>query len=78
MKRVDKFLKNEGNRMIFLYGGYDPWSATAFVPAEGKTDVLKIVKPRGAHTTRIRNLPVDQRKMVLDTLEKWLEVKVIR
>ncbi len=76
MKRVDKFLKNEGNNMIFLYGEYDPWSATAFVPVEGKTNALKIVKPAGAHTTRIRNLPGDERKQVFDTLGKWLKIKV--
>lgn len=78
MKKVDKYLKNKGNNMIFIYGEYDPWSATAFVPTEGKTNALKIVKKGGAHGTRINNLPNYQRTMVLDSLEKWLEIKINR
>jgi len=78
MKRVDRYLKNHDDNMIFIYGEYDPWSSTAFDPEEGKTNALKIVKPGGSHTTRIRNLPDVQREQVLDSLEKWLDVKVIR
>ena len=78
MKRVDKYLKNNGNNMIFIYGEYDPWSATAFVPIQGKTNALKIVKKGGAHSTRINNLPDYQRTQVLDSLEKWLEININR
>jgi len=78
MKKVDKYLKNKGNNMIFIYGEYDPWSATAFVPIEGKTNALKIVKKGGAHGTRIHNLPENQRTQVLDSLEKWMGVPVNR
>jgi len=78
MKRVDKFLKKDGNNMIFIYGEYDPWSAPAFVPVPGQTNALKIVKPGGSHTTRIRNLPDEQRQLVLDTLENWLHLEIER
>jgi len=78
MKKVDKYLKKKGNNMIFLYGEYDPWSSTAFVPIEGKTNALKIVKKGGSHSTRINNLPDDQRTQVLDSLDKWLDIKVNR
>jgi len=78
MKRVDKFLKKNGNNMIYIYGEYDPWSAPAFVPVPGKTNALKVIKPGGSHITRIRNLPDDQKQMVLDQLENWLEIEVLR
>jgi hypothetical protein len=78
MKKVDKFLKNKGNNMIYLYGEYDPWSSTAFEPADGKTNVLKVVKAGGSHTTRILNLPSDQQTQVLDSLEKWLGQNINR
>ncbi|OYT12777.1 MAG: hypothetical protein B6I19_08555, partial [Bacteroidetes bacterium 4572_114] len=29
MKRVDKFLKKNGDNMIYIYGEFDPWSAPA-------------------------------------------------
>ena len=76
MKKVDKFLKNKGNNMIYLYGEYDPWSSTAFEPKEGNTNALKVVKAGGSHTTRILNLPDNQRTQVSDSLEKWLNVKI--
>jgi hypothetical protein len=78
MKRVDKFLKSDGNNMIYIYGENDPWSAPAFVPVPGQTNALKIVKPKGSHTTRIRNLPDDQKQLVLDTLENWLHLEIDR
>ena len=77
MKRVDKFLKKNGDNMIYIYGEFDPWSAPAFVPIPGKTNALKVVKPGGSHITRINNLPDDQKKVVLDTLGKWLGVEVV-
>jgi hypothetical protein len=76
MKKVDKFLKCKGNNMIYLYGEYDPWSSTAFEPENGKTNALKVVKACGSHTTRILNLPDNQRIQVLDSLGKWLNVKI--
>ena len=76
MKKVDKFLKNKGNNMIYLYGEYDPWSSTAFEPAGGKTNAIKVVKAGGSHTTRILNLPENQRTQVLDLLRKWLDQKI--
>jgi len=78
MKKVDRYLKKHGDNMIFIYGEYDPWSSTAFVPVEGKTNTMIIVKPGGSHTTRINNLPGDQKTQVLDSLEKWLGVKIER
>jgi len=75
MRRVNRFLKNHGNNMIYLYGEYDPWSSTAFVPEDGKTNALKIIKPGGAHTTRILNLPDDQKEAVITTLQQWLNLK---
>jgi len=76
MKKVDRYLKKNDEHMIFIYGEFDPWSSTAFEPEEGKTNALKIVKPGGSHTTRIRNLPEEQQKQVYDSLERWLGVKV--
>ena len=64
--------------MIFIYGEYDPWSSTAYEPEKGETKVLKIIKSGGSHTTRINNLPKAQRQQVLDSLEKWLDVKIER
>ena len=75
MKEVDAFIKDHGNRIIYIYGENDPWSASAVVPGN-QTDHLKIVKKGGSHKTRINNLPEEQQKQVYDKLSEWLEMDV--
>ncbi len=71
MQKVDIFLRHYANNMIFIYGEYDPWSATALEPG-GQTNTFKVVKKGGSHRTRIANLPEQQQKQVLDSLNTWL------
>lgn len=73
MWQVDNFIRHEANNMIFIYGETDPWSSTS-VDLTYNTNVIKIVKPGGSHTTRINNLPEDQKKLVIETLKNWLEL----
>ncbi|HPE86986.1 MAG: S28 family serine protease [Bacteroidales bacterium] len=77
MHAVDQWIQKEAEQVIWLYGEYDPWSATA-ARAEGNPKVLKIVKPGGSHLTRIGNLPEAQQKLVFDTLDTWLKAPVYR
>jgi hypothetical protein len=74
-KQVKKFMKNTGEEMLFIYGEWDPWSATAFEVYS--PNQVKIVKPGGSHSTRIGNLPPEQQKLVKEKLEEWLETEVI-
>lgn len=74
-KEVKKFIKKTDAKMLFIYGEWDPWSASAFeVP--NKSNFLKIVKPEGSHSTRIGNLPKEQKQQVKETLEDWLDMEV--
>jgi hypothetical protein len=73
-KQVKKFMKNTGEEMLFIYGEWDPWSATAFEVYN--PNQVKIVKPGGSHSTRIGNLPPEQQKLVKEKLEEWLETEV--
>jgi len=75
MEKVDKFVRHEGNNMVFIYGEWDPWSAPA-VQISGKTNSFKVVNPEGSHGTRIYNLPEDQREKVLNALGEWLECEI--
>lgn len=73
MQEVDHFIRHEANNMIFIYGETDPWSATA-VDLTYNTNSIKIIKPGGSHTTRIGNLPEEQKNLVIETLKNWLEL----
>ena len=75
-KEVRKFIKTTNARILFIYGEWDPWSATAFEVPD-KDNFLKIVKPGGSHSTRINNLPDNQKKQVKEKLEKWLGGNII-
>ncbi len=71
MQRVDYYIRHKAENMIFIYGEYDPWSATS-VDLGGHTNSIKIVKKGGSHSTRINNLPEKQKQQVLDSLNSWL------
>jgi hypothetical protein len=73
MQDVIPWLQTQGQRIIYIYGGIDPWTAAAVVPAAG-LDVLKIVQPGANHSVKIRDL--DQKDLVIQTLERWLGIAI--
>ena len=75
-REVHKFINTTDVKILFIYGEWDPWSATAFEVPD-KDNFLKIVKPEGSHSTRINNLPDNQKKQVKEKLEKWLGGNII-
>jgi hypothetical protein len=72
---VDKYIKTKARHFIFLYGEYDPWSASAADPGSNKS-CIKVINPGGSHGTRITTLPVEQKKLVIRKLEEWLGLKI--
>ncbi|HEY6951813.1 MAG TPA: S28 family serine protease [Bacteroidota bacterium] len=77
MYEVYTWLRDYGGNILYVYGETDLWGATA-MELSGKTNAVKIVKPGGSHTTRINNLPPEQKELVYSTLEKWLGVSLTR
>jgi hypothetical protein len=73
-KQVRKFMKNTDEEMLFIYGEWDPWSATAFEVYN--PNQVKVVKPGGSHSTRIGNLPPEQQNQVKEKLEEWLGISI--
>jgi hypothetical protein len=67
----------DGNpqNMIYIYGEADPWGATAAEIKPG-TGSLKMVQAGGTHGAQISTLNPEQRKLVIETLEKWLEIDI--
>jgi len=67
------WIQTEGNNMIFIYGGQDPWSAAA-IELTGATNALKFVHPGGNHSVRIAHLADQQ--TIYNTLEQWLGISL--
>lgn len=73
MQAVLPWLRNQGARIIYIYGGNDPWTAGALGPAPG-LDALQVVQPGANHGVKIRDL--DQKGAVIAALERWLEIDI--
>jgi len=74
--KICGFLSQEDPQMIFIYGEYDPWSATAVdvsVDMKDKQNIIVAYVPQGNHSATIRKLPEELQKRVIDTISKWLK-----
>jgi len=69
---IEQYILEKGENYIFIYGEYDPWSATA-VSSTGNTNSKIFYKEGGSHRTRINNMPEEQKKEVYSTLESFLQ-----
>ncbi|MCF8225380.1 MAG: aminopeptidase [Bacteroidales bacterium] len=70
--KVEGYIRKEANNFIFIYGEYDTWSATA-VRLSNKTNSKIFYKNKGSHRTRISNMPENQQKKVIETINDFLE-----
>jgi len=70
-KKLKRFVKKGEERMMFIYGEFDPWSAVKVIEPKGGNIVL-FVEPKGSHRARISTLPQPMRDQALETLKKWL------
>lgn len=73
---MNKWLLNNGNNIIYIYGGIDPWGACAVEVDNSKTNALKLVAPNGSHSTRIRTFGNETKTQVKDSLAKWMDFKL--
>jgi hypothetical protein len=73
MQDVIPWLQLEGQKILYIYGGNDPWTAAALEPEAG-LDALKVVQPGANHSVNIGDL--DQKALVIQTLEGWLNIRI--
>ncbi len=71
MRDVAQWLRTEGDRIVLIYGGVDPWTGGA-IDVGGNTRIVKVIQPGGDHQTRIGSLGAADRAQVLTALESWL------
>ncbi|XXF75193.1 S28 family serine protease [Myxococcaceae bacterium GXIMD 01537] len=70
MLRVGHWVRDAGQRMLFLYGENDPWFSAPFEVRESN-DALRFVVPRGNHGARLAQLPEPERSVALERLFQW-------
>jgi len=71
-KKVDYFIRHKAKNMIFIVGGNDPWGSTS-VDITYSSNLLKIIKEGDCHSTRILNLPKEQKELVINRIKKIMK-----
>lgn len=72
MKAINHWLQTDAEKMLFIYGGMDPWGATA-VDLKMNGKCKKYVKGDMHHGCRIKHFEDITRKDITDTLKEWLK-----
>jgi len=76
MTKIDNWLKENGNEMIYIYGGIDTWSATRVIPTDKVNAKMYLLPGKHHGNARIRNLSKSNMAELEKTLEGWLNGSV--
>ncbi len=76
MRHVSNWVRHHGERLMFVYGENDPWSAEPFRLGAGTEDSYVYTAPGGNHGSEIAGLPAPQRRTAIATLRRWGDVSV--
>jgi hypothetical protein len=73
MRDIDAFVQQSGDRLLFVYGQWDPWTGGAF-QLGGATDSLELVQAQGTHNSHITKLAAADKSAALAKLAAWTGV----
>ncbi len=75
MQEIKSFLDTSAEKMLFIYGEYDAWSATAVELTDGASqrEVYKFVRPKGNHGDRIKTFNEESQKRIYGIIDGWLD-----
>ncbi|MBA8825982.1 hypothetical protein FHX42_003348 [Saccharopolyspora lacisalsi] len=74
MDRVDRWVRYAGQRLLFVYGENDPWSAEPFRLGPGTRDSAVRTVPGGNHGSEIAGLADEQRRQAIAAVRRWAGV----
>lgn len=70
--KADKWLKEKGNNMIYIYGGSDTWSANRVIPSSNVNSKAFILPGKDHGGARIKNMQPAMQQEVSQLLQQWL------
>jgi hypothetical protein len=68
---VGTWVKTDAQRIIFIYGERDPWTAGAF-DLGTNSRVFRLDVPAGNHAITFSSLPPGARSRAVELLQAWL------
>ncbi len=72
------WLKANDRKMVYIYGGIDPWGASGVAGLSWlkKKELIKVyVLPDGSHATRINSFPEPTRTEIINLIKGYLDIK---
>ena len=71
-KKTVKFLQENDPKMIYIYGGDDPWTASGVTWLKKKKNIKVYVLPGGNHRTRINSFDTPVKEEIVGQINSWL------
>lgn len=71
LQDINRWLQTDAEKILFIYGGLDPWSGTA-VDLKKNDKCLKYVKADKNHDCRIKDFEILTQKAIITTLKSWV------
>ena len=76
LKGVNKWLKSNPNKFIYINGASDTWSATAVPVSDNENSVWFFMDGKHHYNARIRNMDIPDYDKLVNTLENWLSLTI--
>ncbi|OJH37825.1 hypothetical protein BON30_26980 [Cystobacter ferrugineus] len=73
MQDIQDWVSTQGERLMFIYGEFDPWTAAAYSLGGARDSYLYMV-PGGNHSSNISRLPDEQYSEAFSTVLRWAGV----
>lgn len=73
MRDIDAWVRSEGDRLLFVYGEWDPWTGGKFELGDA-TDSLSLTQSRGSHGARLTRLEDADEAAAFARLAAWTGV----
>ncbi|NQX84935.1 MAG: aminopeptidase [Flavobacteriaceae bacterium] len=74
MQKIRAFLNTTAEKILFIYGEYDAWSATAVVLENNpkQREMYKYIHPKGDHKTRISSFNSKTQTEIYSIIDSWI------
>jgi hypothetical protein len=74
MRDVDRWVRHNADRMLFVYGENDPWGAEPFRLGKGARDSYVLTAPGANHGARVAGLVEDEKALATAKILEWAGV----
>ena len=74
MRDIDRWVRNRGSRLLFVYGENDPWSAEPFRLGRRTRDSASYYQAHGNHRSSIAGLEAADAAAAARRLARWAGV----